>query len=226
TDVTVDAIEWAVDNDMDVINMSLGSPFGSKDDPSAVAATNAARAGVIVVASAGNEGPSPYMTGSPATALGAISVAATDPWEKLPGANITAGALSVQAINANGYALSGSLSYNIKVIKNVGGNEDLGCSPAAFGTLAPGTIAVVNRGVCARVAKAIYGQQAGAAAVVMVNNAAGFPPFEGPITNDPDTGESANVTIPFLGVKGPATSSTTDGAKLRTLADGTATTVA
>src|SRR5205085_2390159 len=143
TDVTVDAIEWAVDNDMDVINMSLGSPFGSKDDPSAVAATNAARAGVIVVASAGNEGPSPYMTGSPATALGAISVAATDPWEKLPGANITAGALSVQAINANGYALSGSLSYNIKVIKNVGGNEDLGCSPAAFRTLADGTATTV-----------------------------------------------------------------------------------
>src|SRR6185503_8974063 len=39
TDVTVDAIEWAVDNDMDVINMSLGSSFGSKDDPSAVAST-------------------------------------------------------------------------------------------------------------------------------------------------------------------------------------------
>src|SRR5438874_1131896 len=33
TDVTVDAIEWAVDNDMDVINMSLGSTFGSKDEP-------------------------------------------------------------------------------------------------------------------------------------------------------------------------------------------------
>ena len=30
TDVVVDAIEWAVDNDMDVINMSLGSPFGSQ----------------------------------------------------------------------------------------------------------------------------------------------------------------------------------------------------
>src|SRR5437879_10620819 len=62
TDVTVDAIEWAVDNDMDVINMSLGSTFGSKDDPSAVASTNAAKAGVIVVASAGNAGPSPYVS--------------------------------------------------------------------------------------------------------------------------------------------------------------------
>src|SRR5204862_6170838 len=86
TDVTVDAIEWAVDNDMDVINMSLGSTFGSKDDPSAVASTNAAKAGVIVVASAGNAGPSPYVIGSPSTADGAISVAANAPWENLPGA--------------------------------------------------------------------------------------------------------------------------------------------
>ena len=39
-------------------------------------------------------------------------------------------------------------------------------------------------------AKAIFGQQAGAAAVVMTNNAAGLPPFEGQITSNPDTGES------------------------------------
>src|SRR6266850_1352112 len=226
TDVTVDAIEWAVDNDMDVINMSLGSPFGSKDDPSAVASTNAARAGVIVVASAGNSGPSQYITGSPATAEGAISVAAIDPWSTLPGAMITAGTLAVPAINANGVSLSGTTTYSIKVLS---GANVLGCSVAAFGgphSLPPATIVVVNRGTCARVAKAIYGQEAGAAAVVMVNNAAGFPPFEGPITSNPDTGEAANVTIPFLGVKGPATTASSDGAKLRLVADGTATTVA
>jgi minor extracellular serine protease Vpr len=229
TDVTVDAIEWAVDNDMDVINMSLGSTFGSKDDPSAVASTNAAKAGVIVVASAGNDGPSPYVTGSPASAVGAISVAATDPWQTLPGATIAAGGVNVQAINANGYPLSGTQNYTLKVLKDnpaTSEDESIGCSVAAFGTVAPGTIVVVNRGVCARVAKAIYGQQAGAAAVVMANNAASFPPFEGPITNNPDTGESFNVTIPFLGVKGPFTSATSDAAKLRAVADGTATAVA
>ena len=68
------------------------------------------------------------------------------------------------------------------------------------GPLPPNTIAVVNRGTCARVAKAIFGQQAGAAAVVMVNNAAAFPPFEGPITSNPDTGAPFTVTIPFLGI--------------------------
>jgi subtilisin family serine protease len=229
TDVTVDAIEWAVDNDMDVINMSLGSPFGSKDDPSAVASTNAAKAGVIVVASAGNEGPSPYMTGSPATAEGAISVAANDPYPTFPGATLTFSGATIPAINANGFALSGSSTFNIKVIKNdpaSSRDESLGCSVADFGSLAPNTIAVVNRGVCARVAKAIFGEQAGAAAVVMVNNAPGFPPFEGPITSNPDDGTSFNVAIPFLGVKGPAATASSDGAKLRAAADGTSTAVA
>ena len=30
TDVVVDAIDWAVENGIDVINMSLGSAFGSR----------------------------------------------------------------------------------------------------------------------------------------------------------------------------------------------------
>ena len=207
TDVTVDAIEWAVENDMDVINMSLGSTFGSKDEPSAVASTNAAKAGVIVVASAGNAGPSPYVIGSPSTADGAISVAANDPWQNLPGATLTFSGKTITAINANGFALPASSTFNIKVIT---GSGSLGCSVAAFGgPLSPNTIAVVNRGVCARVAKAIFGQQAGAVAVVMVNTSSAFPPFEGPITSNPDDAKPFNVTIPFLGI------TSTDGASLR-----------
>ena len=65
TDVVVDAIEWAVDNDMDVINMSLGSRYGTADSADAIASDNAAKAGVVVVASAGNSGDLRYITGSP-----------------------------------------------------------------------------------------------------------------------------------------------------------------
>ena len=135
TDVTVDAIEWAVDNDMDVINMSLGSPFGSKDEPSAVASTNAAKAGVIVVTSAGNNGPNQYITGSPGTGAGSIATAASDPTPTFPGVNITAGTLTIPGINANEHpnpAVSGSL----KVIQDNPAtpvNEAEGCSIAAFG---------------------------------------------------------------------------------------------
>src|SRR5256885_4148721 len=79
TDIVVEAIDWAVDNDMDVVNMSLGAAFGTADTPDAVASTNAAKAGIIVIASAGNSGGNPYIVGSPSTGEGAISVAANDP---------------------------------------------------------------------------------------------------------------------------------------------------
>ena len=94
TELTVQAIEWAVDPNgdgdlsdrMDVINMSIGSPFGSLDDPSAVASDNAALAGVIVVASAGNTGDVYFSAGSPAVADRAVSVAAVALPDPTPGA--------------------------------------------------------------------------------------------------------------------------------------------
>ena len=92
----------------------------------------------------------------------------------------------------------------------------LGCDPAEYVAAGvAGKIAVVQRGVCARVARAIFGQQAGAAAVVMINNANVLPPFEGQITENPDTGEKYTVTIPFFGVKGLATTTTSDRSRPR-----------
>ena len=225
TNLTVDAIDWAVDHDMDVINMSLGAPFGLADDPSAEASTNAAKAGVVVVTAAGNEGPNPYMVGSPSTGDGAISVAANDSTQSFPGALISIPGSTLTAIDANGFPLAPSATYTVKYTGN------LGCSVAAFGPpLAPNTIAVVNRGTCARVAKAIFGQQAGAAAVVMINTDGTFPPYEGTITSNPDDGVPFNVTIPFLGVRGPVTNAASDGGKLAaangSLATVTPTTIA
>ena len=218
TDIVVDAIDWAVDNDMDVINMSLGSDLGTADTPDAVASTNAAKAGVIVVASAGNAGGNAYVVGSPSTAEGAISVAANDPTQTFPGALIGVGA-GIQAINANGVSTLPAGSLPIKVLRTATGGISLGCDPAEYVAAGvAGKIAVVMRGTCARVARAIYGQKAGAVAVVMVNNANSFPPFEGQITSNPDTGEAYTVTIPFLGVK------STSGAAL-SAADGTSTTL-
>ena len=215
TDVTVDAIEWAVDHDMDVINMSLGSPFGSADDPSAVAASNAAKAGVIVVASAGNSGPNPYITGSPATGSGVISVAANDSTATNPGAHLALNSGNVDAINANGVSFADGTTLPVKVLFSSPGVVSLGCDPQEYVNAGvTGKLVVVKRGTCARVARAIFGQQAGAAAVLMVNTDPGLPPFEGPITSNPDTGEPFTVTIPFLGVR------STDEAKL-VAADGT-----
>lgn len=208
TDVVVPALDWAVENGMDVVNMSLGSSFGRADDPDAVAAANAVGAGVVVVASSGNAGHNPYLTGSPGTGDGVISVSAVDSAEGFPGATVTVGGTAVEAINANGASLEGI--GDLTVVRLTGDNA-LGCSPAAFTAagVVPGgkQLAVVDRGSCARVAKAIYGQQAGAAAVVMVNNTDDLPPYEGPVTSNADTGEPFDLTIPFLGVRsssGPA----------------------
>jgi subtilisin family serine protease len=211
TDVVVDAIEWAADHGMNVINMSLGAPFGGKDDPDVVASNNAAKDGVIVVTSSGNEGPNPYMTGSPGTADAAISTAAIDPTSGFAGVNIALPGGNVQAINANGIPVDG-LSAPIKVLytgtPHDAAHISLGCDPAEYTAAGvAGDIVVVKRGSCARVARAIFGEQAGAAAVIMVNSSDAFPPFEGKITENPDDGTPFTVTIPFLGVKsssGPA----------------------
>jgi minor extracellular serine protease Vpr len=206
TDVVVDAIDWAVDHGMDVINMSLGGPFGRSDDPDAVAASNAVAAGVVVVASSGNAGQSPYITGSPASGQGVISVAAVDSTETFPAASLKIGSTGLSAINANGAELPAG-QFDIVALADdpaTAENESLGCSPEAFTKAgvdaAKQQIAVVTRGTCARVAKAVYGQQAGAKAVVMINSTDDYPPYEGPIESNPDNGDSYTVTIPFLGV--------------------------
>jgi subtilisin family serine protease len=222
TDVTVDAIDWAVANDLDVINMSLGSTFGSADDASAVASDNAAKSGVVVVASAGNSAKAPYIVGSPSTATRAISVAANDGTASFPGAIVTGGASPITAINANGAALPASAAVVVLRDSYPSGPVSLGCAPGATGsnpypagTTAPSTwpsyanapggvsgkIVVVARGLCARVAKAVYAEQAGAAGVIMINNATGFPPFEGKILSNPDNGRPFAVHVPLLGVR-------------------------
>ncbi|MCK6081712.1 S8 family serine peptidase [Microbacterium sp. EYE_5] len=214
TDATIQAIDWAVDNGMDVINMSLGSSYGTGDDPSAVAASNAVGAGVVVVASAGNSGPSPYLTGSPGSGDGVVAVSAVDSAESFPGATITVGGKTVQAINANGASVDGLGELTVVRLTDDPAttvNEALGCAVSDYtraGVVAGGNqLAVVDRGTCARAAKPIFGQQAGAAAVVMVNSTNDLPPYEGPIFENPDDGTPFEVTIPFLGVRlsdGPA----------------------
>lgn len=85
TALTPQALEWALDpngdgdfsDKMDVINMSLGSNQGHPEDASSVASSNAAAAGILVVASAGNSGDTYYNTGAPGVATGILSVAAT-----------------------------------------------------------------------------------------------------------------------------------------------------
>ncbi len=61
---------------LDVLVISLGTPFGSTDDPDAIAVDNAVRAGVVVVVAAGDSINTFYSINSPASAQLAIAVGA------------------------------------------------------------------------------------------------------------------------------------------------------
>lgn len=221
TDVVIQAINKAVQDGVNVISMSLGAPFGTSDqnDAELTAVNNAVAAGITVVAAAGNNGQNAYIVSSPGSADHALSVAAIDgSVPTYPGGHFQLNAsTAIDAINANGASFSDPLTGQVKVLHDSTGGVSLGCDPAEYAG-STGKIVVVQRGVCARVARAIFGQKAGAAAVVMINNSASLPPFEGQITSNPDTGEQYTVTIPFFGVKGTVTGA--DATKLLA-ADGT-----
>lgn len=189
-DIVVAAIDQAVADHVDVINMSLGSSFGTADDLQIRAVDNAGRSGVLVVVSAGNDGPGAYLTGTPATADTAVAVAAMDAGTPTrPGADLTLpdGAV-VHGQNSNGVPFA-AFTAAVTVASDPG---HLGCDGSGYGN-ARGKIVLTVRGTCDRVTRAALGDSTGALAVVMVNTAAGLPPFEGPIDG---------VDIPFIGVDG------------------------
>jgi minor extracellular serine protease Vpr len=192
------AIEWAMDpngdgdmsDHLDVINMSLGSSFGSPDDPSAISSDNAAAVGIIVVASAGNSGAVPYITGSPAVSPASISVAATTPGGRLYAkftANAPASVAGVKAtVEGAGpvtLAQSGPITGNL-----IAGLPANGCAALTNAAAVSGNIVLLSRGTCGFLVKYQQAQAAGARAIVVANNSTAAPITMGGLNN--------TVTIP------------------------------
>jgi subtilisin family serine protease len=71
------AIERAIRDSVQILNMSLGTPSGSPDDPLASAVDRAVRAGIVVVVAAGNTGEYSGVN-SPGIAALALTVGAAD----------------------------------------------------------------------------------------------------------------------------------------------------
>lgn len=141
TSVVTKAIDRAVDPDgngdpsdrADVINLSLGSDFGSVQDGDSVAADAAVRMGVSVVAAAGNAGDHTDISGSPGDAPRVLSVASTiDAESKVDGANVVIGGIP------DLHAVTRSVQYDWKtgpdlsgpVVEAPAGNADA-CAPYA-----------------------------------------------------------------------------------------------
>ena len=199
SNLTADAVDWAVKNHMDVINLSLGSPFGKATDPDAVAVSNAVAAGIVVVSAAGNAGSQPYLTSSPGTGAGVVSVAANDPLENYPGAQLTVDGKAIQTINVNGAKLP--QSAKLHVLRTEDNQISTGCDREEYASVPRGAIVVTRRGDCARVLRAMNAQRWGLAGAIMINDSDELPPYEGLITGNPETGEQWRVDVPLFGVK-------------------------
>ena len=189
TNVVVDAIDWAIAHDMQVISMSLGSNFGTEDDADAEASENAVNSGVVVVASSGNAGTIPYVAGDPSTGEKVISVAAVDSHQFLvSGVHISlSSGGGADGIDADPAVRLPSGSVPAVILTNAG-SLALGCSAADYPPSgAAGALVIVSRGTCSFVAKAGLAMAAGAVAIGVVNNTTGF--FNPLIPG---------VTIPFI----------------------------
>jgi len=200
TAVTVQAIEWSLDpnNDgdlsdhLDVINMSLGSNYGSLSNTSSMASDNASRMGVVVVASAGNAGDTYFISGAPGAGQRVVATAASGD-TGLPGAGLTinspAGIAGNVAAVANGMTTTpaggtvsasgqtGDVVLALDPSDAAGTSTTDGCSPLTNAAAMVGKIALVDRGSCGFGIKYQNALAAGAIGVIVANNAAGVAPI-------------------------------------------------
>lgn len=187
----VAALEMAVDPDgdgdtsdhVDVVNMSLGGAFGRDTELGSVATNAVVDIGTFVAASAGNSGNLPYITGAPAAAGKAISVAAgNDPGVTAQLVNVanSAGAdgnyESLEAAFTPPLSVTGTKTGLAIKLGAVGSAAARLCSALPAGTLT-GKIPLIERGVCTFQAKITNAETAGAIAAVVYNNAASAGPI-------------------------------------------------
>ena len=78
------ALERAVKDGMDIINLSLGNSVNGPDYPTSLAVNKAVDMGAALVIANGNEGPDYWTVGSPATAEKSVSVGAWSHPKQIP----------------------------------------------------------------------------------------------------------------------------------------------
>lgn len=168
TEDVIAAIERSVLDEMDIINLSLGSSVNDQYDATSIALNNAMLGGVIAVTSNGNDGPDSYTVGSPASADMAISVGASSP------------PLGVPTIQADGvekvYASIMAFSPDLGQLEGQALNlvfAGLGTSADFEGKDLTGKAALISRGSISFAEKSLNAQAAGAAAVIIYNNEPG-----------------------------------------------------
>ena len=179
TAMVIPALNWAIDpngdgdpaDHLDVVNLSLGAPLGSGEDSDAIAVGRASRAGVIVVAAAGNDGNGFFLASTPGSADSAISVAAAgdigtstyilhvDSPSDLAGRE-TEAIPAAFGPSLGGVGLASALIYAAPAD---------GCAALTNAASIAGHIAFIDRGTCNFTVKVKNAQDAGATAVIVAN---------------------------------------------------------
>jgi minor extracellular serine protease Vpr len=176
SDVMVHAMELALDDHADVLNMSIGAAFTNWPQyPTAVAADNLSAAGVTVVTSIGNSGANGgqlWSAGAPGVGRNVIGVASFDNRKAtLPAFQV--GTTLYPYNRASGSLATVPQSGSAELIATgTPATVDDGCNAPLSSALA-GKIALIRRGTCGFYNKAINAQHAGAIGVVLYNNVAG-----------------------------------------------------
>jgi len=165
--------DGSVDDAADVLNLSLGAPYGQREDSTAVAAANAARMGVIVVTAAGNSSDKPYDLGSPGIAPEVITVAQT----QVPSAAAIPLVVTAPSAIAGTYKSTATLDW-ARVDGDTEGQVAYvgrGCRSDAYRTNPAGFIALIDRGDCNVSLKVRLASDAGAKAVILALDKDGDP---------------------------------------------------
>ena len=169
------AIEDAVKDGMDVINMSLGGGINGFQDQLTVASNRAANAGVVVAIAAGNSGPGVNTVESPGQAADAITACASTN-NHFFGILVTVAATTFGAAVGDFGSFSPAVTAPLANWSNPADSAGATRACAAVtGTPFAGRIVVLDRGTCTFSTKIRNAQSAGAVGVVVVNNVGGDP---------------------------------------------------
>jgi subtilisin family serine protease len=169
------AIEDAVKDGMDVINMSLGGGIKGFQDELTVASNRAAEAGVVVAIAAGNSGPGVNTVESPGQAALAITAAAVTN-NHFFGIPVRVGSSTFGAAVGQFNSFNPSVTAPLANWSNPADAAGATSACAALGgTPFAGRIVVLDRGTCTFATKVANAAAAGASGVLVVNNVAGDP---------------------------------------------------
>ena len=177
SDVIAKAIDDAVADGMDVLNLSLGSYVTSYADfdareISVAAIERATKAGVMVVVAAGNDGPDPGTVSDYANVADTIAMGSIHN-DRTLGSGITADGVSApyQATVGNGPDPGQVISGTLLDVTRIDATGQV-CSPLAAGSVT-GKIVLVQRGNCNFSVKLNNVASGGGLAIIVYNNAGG-----------------------------------------------------